>query len=344
MISDTGLETNDEFKCHAKAILSEMGPTLTSVHGVNTSGLLNIMIEGSEKAGLSSGLRYAAAAIIVAYKKGKESDSSAPELTELAEDWLLFFLWPFKKFIRTNDTPRLEVSTPTSSADTQGPRFQDLISKREGDKCAFSGFCDTFKGPYDSETYEGVVDTAHIIRTSTVHEDFGCNRITETFDIIKQYTNFPTSVIDNVIGIIDSPENGMLLENNLWYFFNNYAWCLHPTDVLHRYTVHWLSQKRGWWNNVTEVQFQNLSQTDIPLPDPRLIALHAAVAHILCLSGATEVIDKVHNAFFDVDEDPAVDPPRNRASGDDLRIRLSLIELMTNSHQLPTNPHGIHKH
>lgn len=95
MMSDTGQETNDwQLKRRAKAVLLEMGSTLTSVHEVKTFNILDAMMEGAEKAGLSSGVRYAAAAIIVAYQKGKASNSSASELTKLARDWLLFFLWP----------------------------------------------------------------------------------------------------------------------------------------------------------------------------------------------------------------------------------------------------------
>jgi hypothetical protein len=94
MMSDTGPETNDQLKRRANAVLLEMGSTLTSVHEVKTFNILDAMMEGAEKAGLSSGVRYAAAAIIVAYQKGKASNSSASELTKLAQDWLLFFLWP----------------------------------------------------------------------------------------------------------------------------------------------------------------------------------------------------------------------------------------------------------
>lgn len=97
MMSDTGPETNDELKRRAKAVLRDMGSFITSVgpHGVSASNILDAMMEGSEKAGLSSGVRYAAAAIIVAYQKGEASNSSASELTKLAQDWLLFFLWPY---------------------------------------------------------------------------------------------------------------------------------------------------------------------------------------------------------------------------------------------------------
>ncbi|KAG2143983.1 hypothetical protein BD769DRAFT_1420803 [Suillus cothurnatus] len=352
MMSDTGPETN-ELKCRAKVILRVMGSTLTSVHGVRTAGLLDAMIEGSEQAGLSSGVRYAAAAIIVAYQKGEASDSSASELTKLAQDWLLFFLWPFRKPLRAGDSPQSEISTPTLRtceviADTlpatsRGSRFRNLISEREGNKCAVSGTLDTHKGPYPrgNGLHVGFLETVHILPKSIVHEHSGDN---PTIDIIKQYTNLPASIMDDVTDIIDNPVNGMLLERTMHFDFNSCMWCLHPTDVLHKYAVHWLRPNRGWCQTFTEIQFQNHNdRTEIPLPDPRFIALHAAVAHILHLSGAAEVIDKVYYMFSY--DDPTM-PSRNRASADDLRIRLSLIELMIerDQDQLPTNPHGIHSH
>jgi hypothetical protein len=60
MMSDTGPETTDELKRCAKTVLLEMGSTIvTSVHGVSTTNLLDAMMEDPEKAGLSSGVRYA---------------------------------------------------------------------------------------------------------------------------------------------------------------------------------------------------------------------------------------------------------------------------------------------
>jgi hypothetical protein len=106
--------------------------------------------------------------------------------------------------------------------------------------------------------------------------------------------------------------------------------------------VHWFDHVPNLGKgNFTEVQFQDHSQTGISLPNPTFIALHAAVAHVLHLSGAAEVIDKVYNAFSD--DGPMV-LAGNRDSEEDFRIRLSLIGLTTNTHQLPTNPHQIHAH
>ncbi|KAG1856789.1 hypothetical protein F4604DRAFT_1906577 [Suillus subluteus] len=98
MMGDTEPETNDELKRCAKAVLLKMGSTIASIgpHGVRTSELLDAMMEGPEKASLSSGVRYAAAAIIVtvACQKGEASYFSASELMKLAHDWFLLFLWP----------------------------------------------------------------------------------------------------------------------------------------------------------------------------------------------------------------------------------------------------------
>lgn len=56
--------------------------------------------------------------------------------------------------------------------------------------------------------------------------------IAGTLDIIKHYTKLPTSVIDDMTRMIDQPENGMLLTQELHGLFDNYAWCLHPTVCL----------------------------------------------------------------------------------------------------------------
>ncbi|KAG2363635.1 hypothetical protein BDR07DRAFT_1483497 [Suillus spraguei] len=130
---------NNELKYCVKAVLQETGPTLTSVHGVKTSNILDAMMEGSEKAGLLSGLRYAAAAIIMAYEKGKTFNSSASELTKTV-----------KKPYRVAYSPKSEISTPFLHASepivdhdvpatSQGSRSRNLISEREDDKRAVTG-------------------------------------------------------------------------------------------------------------------------------------------------------------------------------------------------------------
>lgn len=54
-------------------------------------------------------------------------------------------------------------------------------------------------------------------------------RVAGTIDIIKQYTKLHEDIIDNLAGIIDNPENGMLLDATWHGGFDSYMWCLHPT-------------------------------------------------------------------------------------------------------------------
>ncbi|KAG1807100.1 uncharacterized protein BJ212DRAFT_764750 [Suillus subaureus] len=149
--------------------------------------------------------------------------------------------------------------------------------------------------------------------------------IAETIDIIKHYTKLPDEIMDDPAGIIDNPENGRSLDIALHRGFDSYTWCLqtlHPTDVLHKYKVHWLRHVPLHKEIFTEVQFRDHSRDGIPFPNPTFIALHSAVAHVLYISGAAEVIDKVYDVFSY--EGPTV-PSGNRASEYDFRIRLSLI-------------------
>ncbi|KAG1851693.1 hypothetical protein F4604DRAFT_1959190 [Suillus subluteus] len=355
---DTGPDskTNDELKHRAKSVLSEMGSTITSVgpHGLRTSDLLDAMMEGSQVAGLSSGVRYAAAAIIAAYQKGEASKSSASELIKLAHDWFSFFLWPCmlsslfaSRYSESSEseftpTPRAsDVSADTVPATSQGSRFRNLINERD-DKCVVTGTLNIQNGPYPpgTEGREVLLRATHILPRFVVHEHSGSNvtHVAATIDIIKHFTKLPENILDDLSGIIDNPENGMLLDATMHDTFDNYMWCLHSTDILHKYKVHWFRPVPMGMGNFTEVQFQDNSQTDIQLPDPMFIALHSAVAHILHLSGAADVINKVHDAFFD---EGSTVPFENRASLEDFLIRLSLIELTTSKHQLATDPHGI---
>ncbi|KIK37504.1 hypothetical protein CY34DRAFT_109063 [Suillus luteus UH-Slu-Lm8-n1] len=164
---------------------------------------------------------------------------------------------------------------------------------------------------------------------------FRNSRTAKTIDIIKHYTKLPENIVDNLASIIDNPENGMMLDVIMHDLFDSYKWCLLPTDVLHKYTVHWFCRVPAGLGNFTEVQFQDHPQTGIRLLNPTFIALHAAVAYVLHLSDAAGIIDKVYDAFSDGD---CTSPSVDRASEEDFCIRLLLIGLTTNARQLPTNP------
>jgi hypothetical protein len=65
--------------------------------------------------------------------------------------------------------------------------------------------------------------------------------------------------------------------------------------VEHRYKVHWFDSNTimAGSENFTEVQFADHSGLGLEVPEPRFVAMHAAIAHVLHLSGAGEVFDNL---------------------------------------------------
>lgn len=76
----------------------------------------------------------------------------------------------------------------------------------------------------------------------------------------------------------------------------------------------------------------------MPLPHPKFIAIHAAFAHVLHLSGAGKVMDKVYDRFFG--KGPSSMPSGHISRNEDLAFRLASMELTPSNHQLPMVPHG----
>ncbi|KIK43677.1 hypothetical protein CY34DRAFT_803591 [Suillus luteus UH-Slu-Lm8-n1] len=104
-----------------------MGSTITSVHGVSTINLLDAIMEGPEKAGLSSGVRYAAAAIITADQRGKANNSSGLVrcplcLSAAAQGRALKFIEP-----STAALPVPEVVADNVRATSRGSKFRNLV-------------------------------------------------------------------------------------------------------------------------------------------------------------------------------------------------------------------------
>ena len=91
------------------------------------------------------------------------------------------------------------------------------------------------------------------------------------------------------------------------------------------YKVEWLMDlivysylTRGPPNGI--VHFQNFATTEIDVPDPFLISIHAAVAHVLHISGAGPIIDWFLDRF-PADCASILQPP------DALVLRMALLSL-----------------
>jgi len=86
-------------------------------------------------------------------------------------------------------------------------------------------------------------------------------------------------------------ENVMTMENNLHALFDDLSVWFEATDVVNQYTLNAISPVflAGYPPVVNFV-----AHVDLPLPDPRYLALHAACARVAHLSGAAEYIDDVN--------------------------------------------------
>ncbi len=103
------------------------------------------------------------------------------------------------------------------------------------------------------------------------------------------------------------------------------------------YNIKWLSEDGplGTWvtGGLEQVRFTNQSANDIPLPNAQFLAIHAAIAKVLHLSGAAEPLDLVMDRF-DSGSSPV---PSGKYGSADLAIRWSLLELFgDNFTHLPT--------
>jgi hypothetical protein len=102
--------------------------------------------------------------------------------------------------------------------------------------------------------------------------------------------------------------------------------------VEHKYKVYWFDSDMDpvRTGSPTEVQFANHSGLGLGVPEPRFIAIHTAIAHVLHLSGAGKVLDNILDEFFDPD---AMQVPLKRRGYDDRSLKMSLMELAGNRHQ-----------
>jgi len=169
--------------------------------------------------------------------------------------------------------------------------FLRLLKERQANKCAV-----IVKPPGRIKTIG-----AHIIRRSIAKADksnAGLHiSLPATWDILRHYADLSEDTIRDLENIIDSPSNGILLQTEMHDGFDDFEWYFEATDQPDVYNIKWLSEDGplGTWvtGGLEQVQFTNQSANDIPLPNAQFLAIHAAIAKVLHLSGAAEPLDLV---------------------------------------------------
>jgi len=52
-----------------------------------------------------------------------------------------------------------------------------------------------------------------------------------SFDILVNFTGLPVTTLEELHEILDDPSNGMLLGSDAYQSFDQFCWCLKPTEV-----------------------------------------------------------------------------------------------------------------
>lgn len=81
----------------------------------------------------------------------------------------------------------------------------------------------------------------------------------------------------------------------------------------------------------TEVFFQDHSRDGMGLPEPKFIALHAAVAHVLHSSGAEKVLDSIYDVYFDDEGCPVLPTASEQSCLEKTILNFALVQLASDS-------------
>ncbi|KAF8338694.1 hypothetical protein F5887DRAFT_1077628 [Amanita rubescens] len=322
---------------NAQLLVFENVPVERRIVGNGTTRIdsLKVLKEMLNNAPTDRGKRYVACAVICC-------DSREEGLVGLASDWVNFLLWPFKSAYKSQ-TPCISDNSSITLPETavsmtvvkEKPHFLLLLKERQANKCA------VIEPPPNTRIF---TVGAHIIRRSIAkgnNSNAGLHiSLPATWDILRHYADLSEDTIERLESIVDSPSNGILLQTEMHAAFDNFEWYFEATDEPNVYNVKWLSETPVYvWalGGRQQVTFTNHSEKDIPLPNARFLAIHAAIAKVLHLSGAAEPLDLVMDKF----NFGSYPVPSGKYGSADLDIRLSLLDLFGDhlSH-LPTEIRG----
>ncbi|KAF4611198.1 hypothetical protein D9613_007133 [Agrocybe pediades] len=140
-----------------------------------------------------------------------------------------------------------------------------------------------------------------------------------TFGILVKFADLPVKTLEDLHNQLDDPSNRMSLEMNAHDAFDRLYWCLRQTEMANVYDLKIHSKRitilKKPENN--QVSFKDHSSEfamdsthnhrPVNLPDPRYIAIHAAIAGILHMSGAGIFFDELLHKYRDEEgNSPAV--------------------------------------
>ncbi|KAJ3511198.1 hypothetical protein NLJ89_g4235 [Agrocybe chaxingu] len=280
------------------------------------------------------GKKYVLAAILSCESKaeGETDHERLPDLVNnlkaVAETWAYYLLFIFK--------------AGPGSRKTQSKMLKDDVKRRDGYQCVITGWLDV-ENLYDRNGLATDLEVAHILRraTATFTKDVS-GSAASTFDILRNFTGLPAALIENLKDHADHVANCITLLSPAHYEWDKYGFCLKPTEEDHVYKIHYFTDlaqdaieglRQGTAGEL--VRFSDRSDEFLPykcqrtdeedgarpstrsgsgsqssskfeLPSKTFIAIHAAVAGVLNMSGAGKFFDELLSKY---DEDDEKNPP-----------------------------------
>ncbi|KAF8586129.1 hypothetical protein K439DRAFT_1659900 [Ramaria rubella] len=308
----------------------------TTLIDLDPHAIINAMLDCAPT---EDGQRYVACAVI-------SCQEHTNLLVDLANTWLRYFLLVFKgnSDARNDGEPSGQV-TPTFQAtaiqlesirSSRKSSFRDNLLERDGYRCGLTGIYEISRIAPSVEGPKATLEAAHILkRAVAIFDNKQEKSVIATWDIIRQYAHWPETTLGSMLDLIDEPENGFLLQHDLHQGFEKLWWTLIPeTTIPNTYRVKLFRGDAIPWPHNKVITFKNHeppegllkvpSPKTHPLPNPSFLALHAALAQVLHMSGAGEVID----LYMDrLSKDRHGVPSDKIRHGDELALLMSQIQL-----------------
>ncbi|KAH7920222.1 hypothetical protein BV22DRAFT_1133239 [Leucogyrophana mollusca] len=313
-LSSTAEETADLVGQAVKVLDSSTNVLDAPVKGTEVSAakLLKALLD---HAPTTTGQRYTANAIIAASRR-----AGVPGLVTIATGYYFGLLNPMRTRRRravdlyTEQIPTFDQTvTQLQAATREQGELRKLLLKRDDNRCVVTGHVD-YNSPFALDHPCGLVEAAHIIPYSL--NDFQGTTSMEssarTWDILKNWASID---VQRLAGQrINDPSNALTLTHEIHTFYGKFAWCLlEIPNEPHKYKI-WTNKRRFLHSSLDVVSFVDHSNTSpgnpgIPLPDPILLRIHAALAQVFHASGAGEYMDEHW------EDEEGVDPVRSDDTG-----------------------------
>ncbi|KAF7968174.1 hypothetical protein HWV62_31680 [Athelia sp. TMB] len=164
------------------------------------------------------------------------------------------------------------------SADTE--EMHRIVEERDAHNCALSG-----RGSSSGASTLPPIATS--ILPSVLHSfaDGKEELSARSWELIRNWGSF------DLQNLTAGPTNTFLLRIDLIRTFKHFAWWFQATDEPHKYRI--MTHLSNFPFSNKRVTFKDHSDSNIPLPDPQIFKLHAALSRVLYASGAGEYFDQV---------------------------------------------------